>query len=1079
MAGQKLFIPVAKGLMQGVDERVAEMDRPLKLENVQIDKRGTLRKRHGFQAFPSDLETAGVLGGVRSLFSTGTELCLIGAHHLYAYSDELERWVLRGPVSPGAGRIRTVFRDERSYEEADCAEHGGYVMRVGRRERREPGNTTASFHEIALGIDEADGSRFSPVMDAGHDGSDVAPLPHAVRAGHVDGQLIATWLRGVGTSTATLRYSAWSVANTAASQPSAPADLIASSIWTSLSGIRTYDLDSDGDAMVIAYIATDRLIKVTLWPTIATLPTLSLTLDGTGLGEGVLFSRVAIHFVEGEKTIYVLAVGGGGDSTLDHSVIAWKVTYPGNVIGIDWGPRIIYSTDEFGVHFTNLGIRRGLNPLGGETLAMVWTEMHTPTGGDDIAMYSQMDESGLLAPSAPEKRYNLATKARPFWHLGYAYSACSTSVAVKTVDHLARGLFTAGGAWKPITGGLGNLFECEVVMRWDAGGSWVAGAYNIGYGESLGLDHGNCNRVWESDQAFPSSARAHRWMTIATSRAVINSTKHMADEVEIDMRKPVLATTVERGRACVGGALVVWYDGESTMEVGHLVAPVPSAVLEVVATAGADKEPLLADTYFYSAVWYSWDASGTLHRSIPSVFIQKAFTASGSPANDAVELRARMNPATNRYINRGGFVVWHKAVNDIQVRLTRPLEVVKNEVDSAFSTEPTYDEGQATADSVQETLYTEGGELENVAPEGARLPVVVGGRLWLGDFMRRSRLQFSKPFAPGSASEFAIAPEFNEGFGVVLPDGEAVTGMGVLDSNLVVFTEAAIYVVDASGGPDDGGAGPQFEPRRISSDAGCMEARSIVAYPEGLLFQSKAGIYRIDRGFGLAFVGTAVEDELAAFPVVSSAVLIPEETQVRLTVHNDDHNDGRILVYDYSADAWMTWRVEKAARSAVVPVAACYHQPDPRRRGTYVVAEYNGTLFREDTTTHADVSGLIKMSITTGWVQAAQHGGWQRVQNVTAMCSRLGETEPKLSIDTDFHQSGGSLQVYQWSDADVQAFPRAPEAPLRMKLIDQKSHAVRIRYEDDTGGAGMELSGFVLDVVQKRGATKVSEGQRA
>src|SRR5690606_26111787 len=107
-----------------------------------------------------------------------------------------------------------------------------------------------------------------------------------------------------------------------------------------------------------------------------------------------------------------------------------------------------------------------------------------------------------------------------------------------------------------------------------------------------------------------------RWMSTSTSRAVLALTKHMGDEVELDTTRAPIACTVERGRACIGGMLVTWYDGESTMEMGHIVPPIPSTVNEEVLNL---LDGLTADDYFYAAVWYSWDASGALHRSAPSM----------------------------------------------------------------------------------------------------------------------------------------------------------------------------------------------------------------------------------------------------------------------------------------------------------------------------------------------------------------------------------------------------------------------------------------------------------------------------
>src|SRR5690606_28071450 len=98
-----------------------------------------------------------------------------------------------------------------------------------------------------------------------------------------------------------------------------------------------------------------------------------------------------------------------------------------------------------------------------------------------------------------------------------------------TIRKLYAQEYTANGAWAPITAGLGNIFEAEVLVRWANGNgdtsgdaTWIVGAYNIGYAKALGLDIGCTNTVYR-----PLTGSSFRWMSTSTSRAVLALTKHM------------------------------------------------------------------------------------------------------------------------------------------------------------------------------------------------------------------------------------------------------------------------------------------------------------------------------------------------------------------------------------------------------------------------------------------------------------------------------------------------------------------------------------------------------------------------
>ena len=71
-------------------------------------------------------------------------------------------------------------------------------------------------------------------------------------------------------------------------------------------------------------------------------------------------------------------------------------------------------------------------------------------------------------------------------------------------------------------------------------------------------------------------------------------------------------------------------------------------------------------------------------------------------------------------------------------------------------------------------------------------------------------------------------------------------------------------------------------PQLLSSDTGCVNRRSIVQGPFGVIFQGKRGFYQVDRGLNLRYVGGPVEDTLLG-DTLNSAVLVPSDLVVRFT----------------------------------------------------------------------------------------------------------------------------------------------------------------------------------------------------
>ena len=162
-----------------------------------------------------------------------------------------------------------------------------------------------------------------------------------------------------------------------------------------------------------------------------------------------------------------------------------------------------------------------------------------------------------------------------------------------------------------------------------------------------------------------------------------------------------------------------------------------------------------------------------------------------------------------------------------------------------------------------------GGIEDNAGPPCFLHVCVHKSRVW-GIAEDGRTLWFSKAFTQGEAVSFS------DDFTIYLEDsnGQAI-GLASMDDKLVIFTKGRVYYLYGEG-PNDAGALSDYpSPIRIVSPVGCIESRSLVVTPAGVFFQSLIGIHLLTRGLEVQFVGQAVQDVLATYPKIRSAILHP------------------------------------------------------------------------------------------------------------------------------------------------------------------------------------------------------------
>jgi len=1050
---EQVFIPLASGLGQSFDERVLPVGKLLECHNGYFDKTGALTQRKGFSKMTVVTAVGGNLPDARQIFSTGDELCVLGNNRLFAYNTAHARWYDRGYVSPFTGRLSPVHRDEYTYPQSDMDEDatGKYLMYAAQRQRRVDPDTVSASYEYALMLSvrgEDGGVLITPTEYVASVAA--ATKVHGVRASHCTGKLLAFGMRG---QAAPADIDVWEYATaTPQTAPTGPTTLTAAA-FQGLDNVRTYDVThmATGE-YCLAYVENTNQDIVLDVNNAAHVTQHTLTIS-----DNRVYERVAVNLSPTTGNIYVATYTDAavGADRVDLYCYDDSLTLQWGPINLD-SPSATKTVQNIGVCESNARV------------VVVWTVVDT---GPEHETHSRSTNLSGAALDTESVTYNCYARSRPFNHDLRTFCVCSSS--------------------------LGDTeFEVSVVLDLNvnetggrAGTHETVGVFDVGVGPSVNTvqvkdveanNFGSCNTV------VTTATGEYRTMSISQRwhQTDALACKYASDELTLEFNLAPQVATVTRGCAMVGGGKVSWYAGDVAEEVGFVSAPVIRSATGIALTVPgyAPGNLVTGSTYRYQAVWQFYDIKGNLHRSAPCAYVEGAIDA-GPPIEKAVQLNIRTMPFSRRFgeTDRGAAaVVYRNASGDgaVYKQCSPPIYMPLNSNSAIDIT--WYDDGSLFDAGPPEVtggtaIYIASGEIEAVQPEGARLISVASERVWLADFYRRDRIQYSKRYAPGTATEVSVAPEFNEGFGLMVPSGERVTGLVELDDNMVVLTPNEIYIIGGSG-PDDNGAGNDFSGlRKVASDSGTSEPRSVVAYPGGVMFLSHGSFYNLNRGHSLEIMDD-VDDILESYPTVTSAVLVPGQQHIRFTAVDAAGTSGVIIIFDYRVRAWMYWSPTTVAGAKAPLVSACVHD------GVYYGIQADGTIWYEDSASSFDDSTkFIPFQVECAWLQRGQQGGWQRARYASALLKYLGPHQLKFSIFNDFETAASQEVTY--TEAQVLAFAATPREQPMVHITRQQCQAVKFRVESlESAGAataeGFSIAGFTCTFGVKPGRVRVGTNQR-
>jgi hypothetical protein len=510
------------------------------------------------------------------------------------------------------------------------------------------------------------------------------------------------------------------------------------------------------------------------------------------------------------------------------------------------------------------------------------------------------------------------------------------------------------------------------------------------------------------------------------------------------------------------GGFVWMYDGIGAVE--HNFHQYPTVSVPVPNGSGY---PLQAGTYYYTAC-YEWvDNQGNIHQSKPADFRSITITT-----GQRVTLTIPYLQLTAKRSDRPVQIVVYRTLKDGTI-FYRVSSLTAPDINVINGGSATLTFNDATPDSsLRLLLYTQPlqinagipAEVDNQPAPPTDLIVLHRNRLWVVDSTDKLSLWYSKLIGP------ATPVAFNDGFvKQVDPRGGLITALATVDDKLLVFKGDRIFFIVGQGPTNTDQNNDLSDSILITTDCGCIDPRSVVGTPVGIMFQSRKGIYLIDRSLQVQYIGAPVE----AYnnEVITSAALLARTNQVRFTLES-----GKTLLYDYLVNQWGTFTNQYAVDSIIW-------------QGDYLIMRANGKVLRETPGVYLDDGVPYSLKIATSWLSFANIQGFQRVRRMLVLGGQEAPGQLQVSVCVDFDDTivqqalvtpaqpqtfgsvtpyggglyGGQFQLYQW----------------RVDLARQKTQAVKFVIEDlpSVTATALNLTSLAFEVGAKQGLNKVPASQ--
>lgn len=1012
LAFQLVQAPFRFGLEEGQDPKQVPFGTLLTAENVVWKKSGRLEKRQGTETITSAISGGGSITSAKRLIVRGGELCLTDGATFYSYTNG--SWISRGR-HPEVGLEWSTLNDSTMGVKSSDTVYLSNGNVVHAWVTGDPAAATLATGDLYYQVIElATGAVVTPatLVDTG------------------TGWRIRLLVSG----------STWVLVYAKASDLKSFVNSTTTTLKTDLdsaapSGLEGQCLDACiiGTGFVVAYPIAGggggiRLVRYS----IASTPVQQAT--GVVTGEtSVAIMAISICGAAGE-TLYI------GYADLANSKIKFAAANPSTMVQTVAPTNVEAPTV---MHHARVGLVR--------TSATTCAFLYSFHG--DAATFGNLKAASLTNAGAitnGNQSTFLQLLSRPFLLNGRVYAAVATDPSSSIADQI----FGADSFLVEATA-TGSLLPFREVGKIDLD---IAGKWAIGY---------------VCDVASVSSTRAVFPVPYQSTAASANvgwrvGTRLVEATIGASVPADMWRSIAIGQETYIAGGVLGAYDGVEVIGYGWAHPPFVDEAGSSMALIGGTMD---AGDYIFDVTGERRSAAGVLHRSPTGVPI----SANISAGNTGLATLSLV-PVLLSYSSKSpGLLPIYRSIvgGDTTFRLT--IEPTFTTVFNVQTIPLTVSDG--TADnavgglsgiplSSLPVIYTEGGELEDQQPPSLVTLALYRERIF-GVGGDRRTIWFSKHHG----SNPGVAPGFNEQLRLVFND--TLTSLAVLDERLVVFSETGIYYFSGDGPAPDGSGSDYGQANKLQTDVGCTNPRGVVSGAEGVYFVSDDEIHLLGRDLNVTWISKPVQDQLAAFPNVTSAVLVPKKNHVRFSCNNEAGTAGIVLVYDVVERQWSTFIYD----GGLVIADACIHD------GVYTFVTTAGVIYKESDSTHLDDGSWVTAKIETAWVHAAGPLAYHSVRNFRI--DGVSATAHGLAISVGFD---GNLTYQQgpeaWAAGVSGVTTPGDSVTANISIGNRrKCRSIRFRVQDSAPavlgtGQGAKWSSMGIEVGLKRGLGRLPVRQK-
>lgn len=1043
-------IPVQfQGLQEGVDPKAMQPPGTLlKAENCRMDKARRLRKRGGTTLLNTTIVTGGgIVAGTRLFETDDGGLGMSDGAYLYTYSQTAYGWRKIARDTPFTLTRRPLLDGFLSPACVDIgipvnATYNNLLVTVWASQ-----DSTATVGTVTVYVQVQDIRTWEVVMPPTQVDTAAAAYPKLCIFG------ANAWIFYVGTAGA-------NTGNLIVSKLDLSTLTITSQVRNIAGGVATAPIDVDtdnADIYVVRLLAAgvDRVEVRQLDPQSSCADTVRSPIQVSGSGTPTMTACCIDGGPKRLNNLDEIVVTYGGSTGVNSTILAASTLVP--VVSLQSIFSATTPTQVFGLY-----------DQATDDILVGYTNPATSSAQGKLETDRRARLTNLVSQNAHRVTPNVTVMSRPFrlpsgqWYtsvLTYVYSAATGSLpAASRVLVEIRADFANGFVPHAHVGTLED----------QTGWSWRSGSQ----------DFLPAAAVDASGNVYVASSYRHEERPAGQPVAIgwsINKLAIVSQQI-VDATRTLKAGAT---RMIVGPAPKL-HDGSSAYAYGFVHAP------EIVsATAGAGGT-MAAGAYQYAACYAWYSATGQKCRSPLSNIVSVASV----PASGNVNLAINMTGVSAKMLDDNGLPTANQVFVEIfrsevngSILHRRTFEPVQDFVQNYLvlgvvqattqwnDTNPDSDilgNASNVALSTQPQPYTDI-EVDDTLPPGCTTGTVHKDRFFLVD-----TTEFTVWASKTASDDLTVAPGFHEE--LTIPFARRKTALATLDDKLVAWDTDGIDAVFGDG-PDANGQGAGWAVSRIQTDVGCTNPRSVVRTPMGTIFQSRRGIEMLSRDLTVSYIGKVVENELASFPVITSAVLCEKYNEVRFTC-NDWYvpNSGMVLVWDYLHNVWFTRKYARSDGQLLQAFADAIEI-----NGTYYMLATTGEVYVEAFSDYKDRNGTYTYGRDiqlAPFEPASSPLGWGRVRDVFLLTTSTSPHQLEVSASFDF--SGTWDQVETFAVGSDATTPTGTTNKARVNFLQQKVQALSLRIRDlPAGFAGegpiFESLAFRADVAV--GPARATDGE--